>query len=198
MGEYMLSWDFGSVNMSYNLINLKTKKIIKWDRFSIKDSTNEGSCLKLAKYLDSAKILDIPNYTETEKPTVIIVLEQQPRCNVKTICISGQLQMYYVLEKMITDTPINACTIKKIVGYHAKFKLKYYEKREGEEDIDVSNLKKGHYQNKQLSIKQCAVILKRDNTEWIDFFNENKAKRDDLSDTLLQNLAYMKFILKIQ
>jgi hypothetical protein len=41
--------------MAYNLMDIKTKKIIKWGLFSIKDSTNEGSCLKLANYLDKEK-----------------------------------------------------------------------------------------------------------------------------------------------
>ena len=56
MGEYILSFDIGSINMAYCLMDIKTKKIIKWGLFSIKDSTNEGSCLKLAKYLDKRKI----------------------------------------------------------------------------------------------------------------------------------------------
>ena len=104
--------------------------------------------------------------------------------------------MYLVLEKMNDDTPHNTCKILKIVGYHAKFKLRYYEKMEGEEDIDVSHLKKGHYQNKQLAIKQCAIILKRNNTEWIDFFVKNKVKCDDLSDTMLMSCHYINSVFK--
>lgn len=193
--EYILSFDFGSINMAYNMMDIKTKKIVKWDKFSIKDSTNEGSCEKLAKYLDTSDILSVKN-DKDEQPSIIIVLEQQPRCNIKTITISGQLQMYFVLQKMININDKNICKINKIVGYHAKYKLKYYERIEGEEIIDVSKLKDGHYKNKKLAIEQTDRILKRNNENWIDTFNDKK-KRDDLADCLLQNLAYMKFNLKI-
>lgn len=53
-----------------------------------------------------------------------------------------------------------------------------------------------HLQNKRLAIEQAEIILLRNNKEWCSFFSK-KEKRDDLADCFLQNLAYMKFILKI-
>jgi len=52
MAEYVLSIDPGTINLAYCLIRIKDLKIIKWGLFSIKDSTHEGSCTKLAKQLD--------------------------------------------------------------------------------------------------------------------------------------------------
>ncbi len=112
MAEYVLSFDPGTINMAYCLIQINTLKIINWGKFSIKDSTHEGSCSKLAKYLDKLRL--------TDNKKIIIVIEQQPKINAKTLCIAGQLQMYYVLEK------IDNKGIEKIVNYHAKNKIKYY------------------------------------------------------------------------
>ncbi len=179
--KYLLSFDPGTINMAYCLIEIDSLKIVKWGLFSIKDSTNEGSCTKLAKQLDTLTLTD-------DLEEVIIVIEQQPRVNCKTITISGQLQMYYVLEKID-----NKC-IKKIVSYHAKNKIKYYQPIEGDEPMPerLDKLKKGHYRTKQTLIFQCSQILcHNQEIEWKDFF-KNSRKRDDISDAYVMALSYIK------
>jgi hypothetical protein len=86
--------------------------------------------------------------------------------------------------------------ILKVVGHHAKHKIKYYEEKPGDKPMPLerlNKLKKGHYRTKQILIEHCRRILKQ-NTEdkkWIDFF-ENSPKLDDLADSYVQALSYLK------
>jgi len=182
MADYILSFDPAPINMAYCLVDIETLKIIKWGKFSIKDSTNEGSCKKLAKHLDDLKL--------TDGIDVIVIHEQQPRCNMKTITICGQLQMYFVLEKNKHET------IQKIVGHHAKHKINYYQPSKKDEPMPLTRLnklKKGHYRTKQILIEHCKRILKQNNEDqdWIDWF-ESQPKLDDLSDSYVTALSYLK------
>ncbi len=183
----IVSFDPAPINMAYCRVNAETLKIDKyWGLMSIKDSTNEGSCKKLANHLDKLKLTD-----DVES---IIVHEQQPRCNIKTITICGQLQMYYVLERMNEESTGH---IRKIIGHHAKHKIKYYEEKPGDEPMPLERLnnlsKKGTYKTKQTLIEHCRRLLKQnnENQKWIDFF-ENSRKRDDLADSYVQALSYIK------
>ena len=115
-------FDLGVINTSCCHIDIKSKKIIKWELIDIKDNTNEGSCKKMVEQLNNIDLQDSGD--------VIIVVEQQPRCNVKTIMISGFVHMYYTMKKMEDDKKQeqkNKGTITKIVGHHAKNKTKIYE-----------------------------------------------------------------------
>lgn len=180
MSEYILSFDPGTINMAYCIVEIKTLKIIDWGLFSIKDSTKEGMCVKLIKQLDT---LNLTRYNNTT-----IVIENQPGINKITNNIFGFLLMYYSIEKL-TDPKI-----KKIVGYSPKNKNKYYVPREGDEPLPerLNKIKKGHYRNKQIAIEHCRRILIHNNEsqEWIDFF-ENSSKKDDKSDVYLTICAYI-------
>ncbi len=181
MSDYILFFDPGSINMAYCLVEIKTLKIIKWGLFSIKDSTNEGSCIKLAKKLDELKL--------TEGINVTIVIEQQPKINTKTITISGQIQMYYALLKMDGEN------ISKIIGYHAGNKIKYYVPKEGDEPLPtkLDSLKKGHYRTKQILIEHCRRIMihNEETQDWKNYFENNK-KKDDISDSYVSALSYIQ------
>jgi hypothetical protein len=182
MSEYILSFDPGSINMAYCLIEIATLRICKWGIFSIKDSTGEGSAIKLANHLDELKL--------TDDIDVTIIFELQPRVNIKTILISGFITMYYAQEKRKLDTP---GTIEKIVGFHARYKIKYYQPEDGEKPLPprLDKLKKGHYRNKQILIEHCRRILPRHNADWIPWF-ESAEKLDDKSDCMCQALMYIK------
>ena len=185
MSDYVLSFDPGTINMSYCLVEIDTETVFRWGKFSIKDSTNEGSCTRLSKHLNQ---LDLTDGIDS-----IVVHEQQPMCNVKTITISGQLQMYYVLKKMDEN---GTGTIEKIVGHHAKNKINYYQPKPGDEPMPMARLnklKKGHYKTKQTLVEHCRRILvqKGEDKAWIDWF-ENQDKKDDLADSYVQALSYIK------
>lgn len=179
----VLGFDFGTINMAFCLVDVETLKIMNWGLFSIKDSTNEGTCIKLAQQLEKFDLCK-------DEYQTIIATEIQPRCNSKTIMISGQLYMFYALQKIKEKK-----NILKIVGYHAGNKIKYYVPREGDEPMPerISKLKNGHYKTKQTVIEHCRRVLKHNNEDkkWIDFF-ENSLKRDDKSDAYISTLSYIQ------
>ncbi len=55
MTDYILSIDPGTKNISYCLISVKTREIVKWEVFSIEYSTYEGRCKKFGKRIRSIK-----------------------------------------------------------------------------------------------------------------------------------------------
>ena len=198
MSEYILSIDLGLINFSYCLIEIVTEKIIKWDVIVIGLSTDtyEKSCSSLASYLTKLDLtkLDLNN-NKISKITVVV--ELQPHVNVKTLVMSGQVQMYYVLEKAKNKYLIDNsyCKIEKIVGYHARNKLKYYEKQDGDEPLDLSSLKNSYYKNKKMSKEHCKrVLIQKNETEWSKFLEKSK-KKDDLADSALMGFAYIKFVM---
>jgi len=198
--DYLLSIDLGLINFSYCLISIKTEKIIKWDVITIGSSkdTYETSCSSLSKYLTTLDLTKINN--TVGRSNMIIVVELQPHVNVKTLVMSGQVQMFYVLEKAknkhLTDP--SYCFISKIVGYHARNKLKYYEPQEGDEPLDLSSLKNSYYKNKKMSKEHCRRVLKQKNeTNWAKFLEDHK-KKDDLADAALMGFAYIKFVLGLK
>jgi len=187
MSNSIVGFDLGTINTSYCQVRIKDLKILKWGMVDIKDSTNEGSCKKLVNKLNP---IDLCSDGDT-----MIVIEQQPRINVKTIMISGFVHMYYTMKKMERVESEEDYNITKIVGHHAKHKIKYYEPREGDGPMPerLAKLKKGHYQTKQICIEHCRRVMKHneESQEWIDFF-EKSVKKDDLADSFLMTLSYIK------
>jgi hypothetical protein len=102
--------------------------------------------------------------------------------------------MYYALEKIDAESREIESPIIKVVGYHAKHKLKYYEPRETDVPLPyerLNKLKKGHYRHKQIAIEHCRRILQWNNSEFKEFF-EGSSKKDDLSDSFISALSYIR------
>lgn len=182
--EHILYYDPAQKHMAYCDIDINRLKICNWGKFSIQDSTNEGSCKKLLKELDNFEMDKNVNY--------IIAHEHQPNCNIKTITICGQLQMYFVIKRTKEDYNGN---VEKIIGHHAKHKIKYYQEMPGDEPMPwerLDKLKKGYYKTKQVVVEQCRRILKQnDEPEWFEWF-ESQSKLDDIADSLAGALSYLK------
>ncbi len=174
---HILSFDPASIHMGYMLYDIAKKKIIKWGKITIKDSTNYGSCKKMIMEFEKLE------FNNLKEPTLILH-EQQPRCNIKTITICGQIQMYF---------SINSKNVTKVVGYHAKNKINYYKFDKDEEPMPkkITDLKKGYYKTKQTLVEHCRRILKKTDPEWLDWFEKQK-KKDDISDAYIQALSYLK------
>ena len=197
--HHLMYFDPGTVAISYCLVEINDLKIIDWALFSIKDSKKGAKIKKTAKDSKAAdnentevictnlanklKTLDLTKYSN-----IIIGIEIQPKINVITNIIYGQLYMYYVLSKMINPN------IKKIIGYHAGNKIKYYKPLEGDEPMPdrIDKLKKGHYKNKQTLIEHCKrILIHNDEKEWNVYFN-SLSKRDDISDTYISSLSMIQ------
>lgn len=213
--DYILGIDPGSINLAYNLMNIKTKHIEKWGVIDIKDSTYEGMAIKMANKLDSLDLLSddsnnkkinivkntkktskrkeddiyVHDYVNKQGKNIAIVIEFQMSKNNKTVNIVGQLFMYFTISKMKP----NSMHVTKIVTYPAKEKLKYYQPMQGDEPLPerLNRIKKGHYYNKQLGIEHCRRVLiqNKEHQETIDFF-ESCTKKDDLGDTCLMICRY--------
>jgi len=194
--EYILAIDPGTINFSYCLIHADSRKIHKWDVISIGRSTSdtyETTCTNLAKMFNE---LDLTKNPTNNVGSLIVVVEAQPRVNIKTLVMSGQVQMYFILEKLKDRLQPDYLSIKKVVGYHARNKLKYYEPQPNDEPLDLSALKNGYYKNKKTSKEHCKrVLVQQGETSWSKFLETHK-KKDDLSDAMLMGLAYIKFIMK--
>jgi hypothetical protein len=211
MIDYLLSFDPGTKNIAYCLIEVKTLKIIKWEVFSIESSTYEGRVISLAKQLDLLNSLNIPGWTGTVRPKIKIVIEQQMGINTKTNRVCGMLLMYYALEKIDENPniPLTQGIVDGIVHYPAKHKITYYNWKDGDEPFfktpikkndhhfiteRIFKLKKGHYRTKKILIEHCRrILIHNDETQhWKDFFVTNKKKADDLSDSAIQGLMYIR------
>ncbi len=182
MNNHILFFDPASIHNAYCLVDIDTLKIVKWGLFSIKDSTKERSCIKLAKKLDELKLTSGINST--------VVIEKQPKINITTVIISGQIMMYYALLK------IDGEKINKIDEYDPKHKIKYYVPREGDEPMPerIGKLKNGHYKTKQTLIEHCKRVLIHNNEtdEWKNYFKSLGKGADDISDCYCGALSYIQ------
>lgn len=208
MTDYMLSIDLGTRNFSYCVLDIKNESILKWDCVELAKNmkgSHEKVCSSLANKLHELKLTQVPDAKATikceNKKNMIIVIELQPKVNTKTVVMSGEVIMYYVLEKRFSSNSSNnldfsICNITKIVGYHARNKLRYYQPRPGDKPLALDHIKNGYYKNKKTAIEHCKRVLiqKKEKQKWIDIFNNSK-KLDDFSDSYLMGLAYKKFVM---
>jgi hypothetical protein len=223
--DLLLSIDLGQVNSSYALIDIDTERIIKWSLIHFVDNnkqTYEKVCTNMMLEFDKLELTKrpethkgpagrscpvpgplagtesvtdqiVPTVQEDPVSSITIIIELQPKCNVKTTVMAGQVQMYFVMQKY--KNLADHYPIKKIIGYHAGNKLKYYVPIAGDPVIKT-DYKNKHYKNKQIAKQHAAIILKRKESEhWINHYASEK-KKDDLADSYLMALAYIKFEIK--
>lgn len=171
----ILSFDIGSKNLAYCLIN-NLEEILLWNVVDISATTYDQQCQKLIKALDAINL---------DNPDTIVVIEKQPSFNPKMRVISGQVQMYYALQKY------RESKIKKVIYYSPKNKLKCYQVHPNDEPIIEKKYSTKYNTRKYIAKQQCERIIKRNEhgLKWLDFYTSNK-KKDDLSDSFLQALAY--------
>lgn len=186
-----LSFDVGIKNLAYCLLD-EDRNILLWDVLDISGPTYDKQCEKLIMELEKIKYDSLP-----EAYNIIVVIEKQMARNPKMRIISGQLQMYFALDKYYskTDTPEDPKTkIVKVVYYSPKNKLKYYTKEENDRPIVYKTYKNSYDQRKHLAKEHCDIIISRNQPQkFIDFYRSSR-KKDDLADSFLQGLAYISSI----
>jgi len=192
-----LSFDVGSKNLAYCLIDNESVKILDWNVMDIGAATYDKQCSKLIEALDN---IDYScGYSGDVKQNIIVLIEKQPSLNPKMRVISGQIQMYYALEKQSCLQNDDLTFISKIVYYSPKFKLMAYTPMENDIPIIVKKYSTAYSYRKNLSIQHCNITInrKKDNVliqdqKWLDFFNSLGSKKDDAADSFNQSLAYIK------
>lgn len=159
-----LSIDPGKNNFGYCIVN-DGFDIIEWDVIHWKN------------IIDLVDLLDII-IEEYELETILI--EQQPINNIQMYKVMNYLEMYFTTKKIKT----------KIQS--AKSKLKKYQKEYLEllSKCKIQNRGAQYRIRKKLSIIKCRELIKDQQQEWIDKF-ENEKKKDDLSDCYLQIFYFL-------
>jgi len=120
------------------------------------------------------------NYIDDIKSCDIVVLENRPVLKNPTM---KSVQMFIYSHCLIHGA-------KNIALFNANKKLDIYDGPE----IDTKG-KTGYTLRKYLSVEYTRYFLKRDDNEWIEYFEKNK-KMDDLADCYLQGLTYHKSLSK--
>lgn len=105
----------------------------------------------------------------------LILVEKQPARNVKMRIIETILMTYFSTKG-----------VKTVLSYSAKHKL-------GSVGKTIKG-KTNYTMRKKTSVVMCKTYISRtaDMEEWNDLFDKSK-KKDDLSDSLLQYLSYVKY-----
>lgn len=170
----LASFDVGIVNMSLCVMD-NDENIKFWSVFSIKSPSAEGNCRNLFSYLDKVEILDDVN---------IVLIERQPSVNCKARVIEGYILSYFTLRNM--DKNLS----RKIVKYSPKHKLKIYKG-----PIPKFELRSSYAVRKKTSMYITQQMIKNQSPEFIETFNNNKKKQDDLADSYCQAVSYIRFVL---
>ena len=207
-----IGWDVGIKNLSYCIIEYKNKdyKIKDWN---IIDLTQDEDGIENEKVIEISKTKSKPKkkkkkcskislkdlsrnlYRKLEENKNFskfdyVIIENQPVLKNPTMkSIQMILYSYFSFKSLKTKT------FKDLILMNASNKLKVYK---GEVDSEVmgkiEKLKSKYNRNKKISILHTKLIVsqhKSNSENWSEFFDSNK-KKDDLADSFLMILYYLK------
>ena len=189
----ILSFDVGIRNLAYCQIDSVTKDILDWNVIDCSVPKNANVIVKLIEELES-----LPNLLESDT----ILIEKQPSFNPQMRIISTAIYVYFTLR-----LNYELGTKTKILYYSAKNKLKLCDEtvslqNKNDEKCDGTlkgkkGKRKSYYYNKKAAIEQTRIFIENKSStfilykKYLNFFNTSK-KKDDLADSYLQALIYIK------
>lgn len=187
-----LSFDIGVKNLAYCLLEVNDSidyrdiQIIKWGVIDLAEGQK-------VKELDLMTIHSrmIENLNECDFDNIdTVILENQP-CLKNPSMKSVQMLLFASLWIRKIDGVID---IDKMAMFSARNKLEVYDGPE----IDMSHLKSKYSQTKKLSIEYTSYMIEesQQSNGMKEIFNVSK-KKDDLADSYLQGLTYIKKKVKI-
>jgi len=138
-----------------------------------------GTCyIQLYKWLD--EVFADKVFEEAD----VILIEQQMKTNHIATAIMHHLHAWFLIKFSRTDL---------VKLYPSKNKTRILGMSLKAENKQGKLVKATKYQRKKWSVEQCKKIFEdREDSTSIDFiFKTNKAKKDDLSDTVMQALAFI-------
>ena len=221
----ILSWDVGIYNLSYCILEKNKEdneiKIIDWDIVNLVDNDEMKKNRNLIFENIPRKLHEKPQLLDVD----IVVIENQPSLkNPQMKSIQMILYSYFlILGKVIGNGDKSIGYIDKVDFCSASNKLKIYdgpeiileektkrikknidsissEKTIIEENIELIDKPKSkktaikYADKKRLAIEHAKYFVEKDE-KYKDFFNNHK-KKDDLADSYLQGLYYIKHIKK--
>jgi len=202
----ILSWDVGIYNLSYCILEKNQEnneiKIIDWDIVNLVDNDEMKKNRNLIFENIPRKLHEKPQLLNVD----IVIIENQPSLkNPQMKSIQMILYSYFlILGKVIGNGENSINYIDKIDFCSASNKLKVYdgpeiilEEKPSKKKNDVSEIiekpkksKVKYADKKRLAIEHTKYFLEN-NEKYKDFFNNHK-KKDDLADSFLQGLYYIK------
>lgn len=154
----------------------KAKKTQKCSKISLKDLSRN-----LYKQLEENNYFSNFDY---------VIIENQPVLKNPTM---KSIQM--ILYSYFSFKSLNIQSFKDLILMNASNKLKVYKGEVDKDEMDkINNLKSKYSRNKKISILHTKLILEQhefNKNNWIGFFDKNK-KKDDLADSFLMILYYLK------
>ena len=218
----ILSWDVGIYNLSYCILEKNEEnndiKIIDWDIVNLVDNDEMKKNRSLIFENIPRKLYEKPQLLDVD----VVVIENQPSLkNPQMKSIQMILYSYFlILGKVIGNGDKSTSYINKIEFCSASNKLKVYDgpeiileekpKRNIKKNIvndvvndivinEINNVKNKkttikYADKKRLAIEHAKYFLEKDE-KYKDFFNNHK-KKDDLADSFLQGLYYLKHMKK--
>jgi len=194
-----LSFDVGTKNLAYCLVRNDDEIILDWNVVDISATTCEKQCQRM---IDAMDLIDYSiGYPEDIKQTIDVIIERQPSRNPKMRVVAGQLQMYFEIEKRACSQNDDLVTIRKVLFYSPKHKLRCYKFMEGDTPIIPKKYSTPYAFRKNLAIQHCGIIIDRKNEDgnyiqeekWVKYFCSNGSNRkNDLADSYTQLLAYIR------
>ena len=164
----VVSFDVGTKNLAYCLI--EGHNIISWKVIDIQYRNNEDLCNRVVATLDqNPEVLDAD----------VALIEKQPSKNNKMRIVEALLNAYFVIKGVNSDSS----NIAKSVVYSSKHKLG---------DTNLRG-KPNYRERKKLGMTRCEQFLKQtEQPDDIQTLYQMSKKKDDLADSLLQALSYVK------
>jgi hypothetical protein len=196
----IIGWDIGIKNLAYCIFkfNDETEKItiVDWNIIDLRTETqikNGKKCTKICLKDLSLALYETLENNKNFKKFDYIIIENQPVLKNPTM---KSVQM--ILYSYFAFKSVKVKDFKDLILMNASNKLKVYTKKiENNETLDkINKIKSKYSRNKKLSILHTELLLseifeKKKCEEWLDFFSSNK-KKDDLADSFLMNLFFLK------
>lgn len=180
--ELIASFDIGTVNLACCVID-NTEKIHYWNVFDISAPTNTLRCKKMVNLFDTVDIF---------KKVGIVLVEFQPSFNPKARVIEGFVSTYFIIRSIDNFKEIDVTgeiRDTKVIVYSPVHKLNCFKGN----CPDYSYLKSEYSRRKKLSVFHTNEIIKINQDTWaVDLFKNSK-KKDDLADSFLQAISYLRF-----
>ena len=217
----VVSWDVGIYNLSYCILEKNETgdiQILDWDIVNLVDNEEMKKDVSLLFENIPRKLQEKPQLLDVD----YVVIENQPSLkNPKMKSIQMILYSYFlILGKIVGTENPEASFIQNIDFCSASNKLKIYDgpeivleekKKRGKKiveeissvetiiiadtDVEQTKPKKGsavkYADKKRLAIEHARYYVETKFPKYKDFFSSHK-KKDDLSDSLLQGLYYLK------